>query len=78
MSLNSDLTAVENSISRRAFLMTGAAGAAAISLGRTSLGAQAKDPYLGFKMGLQSYSLREFKPEVALEHTKALGLKYWE
>jgi sugar phosphate isomerase/epimerase len=29
-------------------------------------------------MGIQSYSLREFKAEEALEQTKMLGLKYWE
>lgn len=36
------------------------------------------DPYGGFKMGLQSYSLRGFPVDEALEHTRKLGLKYWE
>lgn len=36
------------------------------------------DPYHGFKMGIQSYSLREFKVEKALEASKNLGLYYWE
>lgn len=36
------------------------------------------DPYAGFKMGLQSYSLRGFDAPTALEHTRTLGLSYWE
>lgn len=64
--------------SRREFLQASAAAVTAISVGRAVQAANAKDPYLGFKMGIQSYSLREFKAEAALEHTKALGLKYWE
>lgn len=64
--------------SRREFLQASAAAVTAISVGRAVQAADAKDPYLGFKMGIQSYSLREFKAEAALEHTKALGLKYWE
>ena len=65
------------SFNRREFLQASAAGLATAALSRT-VGAADKDPYLGFKMGIQSYSLREFKVEAALEHTKALGLKYWE
>lgn len=65
------------SFNRREFLQASAAGIAAATLSRT-VGAADSDPYLGFKMGIQSYSLREFKVEAALEHTKALGLKYWE
>lgn len=65
------------SFNRREFLQASAAGLATAALYRT-VGAADKDPYLGFKMGIQSYSLREFKVEAALEHTKALGLKYWE
>lgn len=54
-------------------------GAAALSLGMTTnLFAKDADPYHGFKMGLQSYTLRDFKVEKALEATKALGLHYWE
>ncbi len=64
---------------RRDFLLASAAGIAAASLPRGILAADTKDPYLGLKMGLQSYSLRAFKkPEVALDMTKQLGLKYWE
>jgi inosose dehydratase len=40
--------------------------------------ASAADPYGGFKMGVQSYSLRGFDAPTALKHTKTLGLQYWE
>lgn len=40
--------------------------------------AEDADPYGGFKMGIQSYSLRAFDVETALEHSQKLGLKYWE
>lgn len=63
---------------RREFLQTSAAGLSAAALCGSVRAADEKDPYLGFKMGIQSYSLREFKNEAALEHTKALGLKFWE
>ncbi len=36
------------------------------------------DPYGGFKIGLQSYSLRGFDAADAMKHSKKLGLKYWE
>lgn len=62
---------------RRDFLQSSAAGIAALTIARTTLAAD-KDPYVGLKMGIQSYSLREFKVEEALEQTKMLGLKYWE
>jgi inosose dehydratase len=65
-------------LNRRDFLQAGAAGLAAVTMSRFGLAADAKDPYLGLKMGLQSYSLREFKAEQALEQSKELGLKYWE
>lgn len=64
---------------RRQFLQASAAGIAAMSIVGTTRAAAAKDPYLGLKMGIQSYSLRGFKdPLVALKHTQELGLKYWE
>jgi len=62
--------------SRREFLQTTAAAIAA-TVTSSPLSA-ADDPYAGFKMGIQSYSLRGFKAPEALDHTKALGLKYWE
>ena len=64
-------------LNRRDFLMAGTAAVAALSLPKLASAAE-KDPYLGLKMGIQSYSLREFKVEQALEQTKTLGLKYWE
>lgn len=63
---------------RREFFHASAAGVTAAVVGGNVLAAEPKDPYLGFKMGIQSYSLREFKVEAALEHTRTLGLKYWE
>ena len=66
-----------SSLDRRQFLA--AAGAAAFAL-RTagSMGDDQADPYRGFRMGIQSYSLRNFKVGEALEISKKLGLKYWE
>ena len=61
---------------RRQFLQTAALGGLALSLSPRFL--IADDPYHGFKVGLQSYSLRGFKVEKALEITKTLGLKFWE
>ena len=69
---------MSNSFNRREFLQASMAGAASMALCGAAKAADAKDPYLGFKMGIQSYSLREFKAEEALKHTQALGLKYWE
>ncbi len=63
--------------SRREFLQwTAAAGVAALSP-ITGFAADA-DPYGGFKMCIQSYSLRGFDGKTAAQHTQKLGLKYWE
>lgn len=64
-------------LDRRQFLQAGVAGAAGLLIAKT-LPAAEEDPYAGFKMGIQSYSLRGFDCDAALEHTKTLGLKYWE
>jgi sugar phosphate isomerase/epimerase len=63
--------------SRREFLQwTAAAGVAALS---PAFGVAADpDPYGGFKMCIQSYSLRGFDGKTAMQHTQKLGLKYWE
>ena len=37
-----------------------------------------KNPYAPFRVGVQSYSLRGYKVEEALKHTKELGLTLWE
>jgi len=36
------------------------------------------DQYGGFKIGLQSYSLRHFDEETALKQSEKLGVHYWE
>jgi len=53
------------------------AAAGAGVLGRFATAADA-DPYGGFKVGLQSYTLRAFDVNKALATTKTLGVKYWE
>jgi sugar phosphate isomerase/epimerase len=63
-------------LSRRDFLKVGAAAAIA-GVGTPALFA-ADDPYHGFKMGIQSYSLRGFKVQEALAISKKLGLHFWE
>ena len=65
-------------VSRRDFLKTGGALSAGLVTGVPLLAAEKTDAYGGFKMGIQSYSLRGFDAKTALKHTKALGLKYWE
>jgi len=67
--------------SRRNFLQVSLAGLATGLAGRPfwiHAADQAADPYGGFKIGLQSYSLRNFDEETALQQTKKLGLHYWE
>jgi sugar phosphate isomerase/epimerase len=58
-------------------LATGLAAAGAWALGRGVRAASADD-YGPFRMGIQSYSLRNFGFEEALDQTQDLGLKYWE
>lgn len=70
--------------SRRNFLQVTASGLAAGLLSRPLLllsaeqGEQTIDPYGGFKIGLQSFSLRNFDVDTALQQTKKLGLHFWE
>lgn len=63
---------------RRNFLKAGAMGGATLIAGGLPGWAGEKDPYGGFKLGLQSYSLRGFDAKAALKHTHDLGLHYWE
>jgi sugar phosphate isomerase/epimerase len=63
--------------SRRRFLLSSAAVVGGLTLRGVPAFAQA-DPYGGFKVGLQSYSLRTYDAKTALEHTKKLGVKFWE
>jgi sugar phosphate isomerase/epimerase len=71
-----------SSLDRRNFLKTGLVASAAVcGAGWNPLAsAQDKpaDPYRGFKMGIQSYSLRGFPVLEALEISKKLGLLHWE
>ncbi|MBI3736055.1 twin-arginine translocation signal domain-containing protein, partial [Candidatus Sumerlaeota bacterium] len=70
---------LNHGFSRRDFMKAG--GAAAFALGaagcsRFAFGAV--DPYGGFRMGVQSYSFRNFPLPEALKKIKELGLKYVE
>ncbi|HEV3299507.1 MAG TPA: sugar phosphate isomerase/epimerase [Planctomycetaceae bacterium] len=65
-------------LSRRQVLKFAALGAAAAVAPRRVRASDEKDPYVGLKMGMQSYSLRAFDTPTALRHTKEFGLKYWE
>jgi sugar phosphate isomerase/epimerase len=61
--------------SRRNFLMTTLGAAAAIGTRRLARAAsQATDKFGGFNVGMQSYTLRDFKVDRALEEIKNLGL----
>jgi inosose dehydratase len=66
-------------VDRRNFLKISAMGSATVlAHGLTANAAKLADPYGGFRMGLQSYSLRGFDVKTALEHSNTLGVKYWE
>ena len=68
-----------NHLDRRSLLKLGAGGLVlAGPLGQLAAGAGVQNPYGGFKMGIQSYSLRGYETDEALAKTKDLGLKYWE
>ena len=63
---------------RRDALVAGVALAGSAWLGGKAFAGRADSPYGPFKAGIQSYSLRHFKTDEALEKTKELGLHYWE
>jgi len=70
---------LSSDVTRRDFLKAGALAAAGACLSVPPLSAADQtDPYRGFKMGIQSYSLRAFSVTEALEISKELGLRYWE
>ncbi|MBM81161.1 MAG: sugar phosphate isomerase [Planctomycetaceae bacterium] len=69
---------MNQTVDRRTFLKTAAVAGGALALAPESLLADKADPYAGFKMGIQSYSLRGFTVEEALKHSEKLGLNYWE
>ncbi len=64
--------------SRRELLKWTAAAAGVSVLSPITGFAADADPYGGFKMCIQSYSLRGFDAKRALAHSQTLGLKYWE
>lgn len=69
----------EFTTSRRRFLQISAAAATALALPSEAVpAAYQEDPYGGFKVGLQSFSLRSYTLAQALDQTRKLGLKYWE
>jgi inosose dehydratase len=67
-------------LTRRSLLRHAAGGAAGLlaASGWEAPAEAQKSPYGPFKMGIQSYSLRGFKLDQALEHSNRLGLRYWE
>ena len=67
-------------INRRDILKLGAVSAGALLTGNlpSAFADKTTDSYGGFKMGMQSYSLRGFDAKTALQHTRTLGLSYWE
>ena len=71
-------SAVRSLGSRREFLQWTAAAAGVAVLSPVVGFAADPDPYGGFKMCIQSYSLRGFDGKTAMQHSQKLGLKYWE
>jgi len=69
---------IRHSLNRRALLRTAGAGLASLPIAMSAREALAYKPYGPFKMGIQSYSLRHFPLERALELTNKLGLRFWE
>lgn len=67
-------------LGRREFLGLASLAAGSVVCGRLprAIAGSGNDPYGGFKMGIQSYSLRGFDVKTALKHSQTLGLKYWE
>ncbi|HZO89330.1 MAG TPA: sugar phosphate isomerase/epimerase [Chthonomonadaceae bacterium] len=70
-----------HSLSRRAFLRSAALGAASLLLLPKRAFAQQSQGaplYARFRMGVQSYTLRNFNVDDALAKTQTLGLRWWE
>src|SRR5688572_20556424 len=72
------------SLARRRFLAVSAAAAAGAAwfdipgiLSQAALAAD-KDPFGGFPVGVQSYSLREFNTLEAVRHIQGMGIHYVE
>lgn len=73
-------TELNRTATRRRFLRGALAGIAALAVTPRPAFPQKKEAagYQAFKMGLQSYSLRTYPLDAALEQTRRLGLRYWE
>lgn len=69
------------SLSRRRFLALSAAAAAGATwfdAPRILRAADPKDPFGGFPIGVQSYSLRNYSVEEAIRHLQGMGVHYVE
>lgn len=67
-----------SNMTRRRFIQSTLVGVSIAPMAGFTDVAQDANPYGGFKMGIQSYSLRHFNTDEALAKTKELGLTYWE
>src|SRR5262245_37223806 len=68
----------DSNVTRRRFIQTSVLSASlAGPLSRLTC-ADDTNPYGGFKMGIQSYSLRHYDTDEALAKTKELRLTFWE
>lgn len=65
-------------VSRRQFLQSVVASGAALAVSDMTSSRLSAEDWGGFKMGLQSYTLREYNTADALKATAKFGLKYWE
>ncbi|HEU4752093.1 MAG TPA: sugar phosphate isomerase/epimerase, partial [Armatimonadota bacterium] len=67
-------------LTRRELLRNAAVGAAGLAAVPAAAWAQQQRPrpYGPFRMGIQSYSLRGYKLDEALDKTQQLGLHFWE
>lgn len=67
---------MSDSLTRRSFLKATAAAGAALLAPHAATAAD--DEFAGFKLGVQSYTFRNFDLEPMLKRTQELGLKYAE
>jgi sugar phosphate isomerase/epimerase len=72
------MTAHHHPFDRRRFLRAGAATLSLAALPGWLRAEDKKDPFAGFKLGVQSYTFRNFDTEQALKRIQDLGLHYVE
>jgi inosose dehydratase len=65
-------------LSRRRFLATSAAGAACLAAPGLSVARAANEKWGGFPVGVQSYSLRQFKLPEVIRHLQGMEVPYVE